>query len=222
MTTNPLWKILWLWLPLTFFVFLAALSVTINPQYYAHIVEENGLLEILQFLAAAAGFLIALSILRTLDFKTQRLLFIWVATGALGCLFVAGEEISWGQQFFQWTTPDFWLGINDQQETNLHNTSSWLDQKPRMLLEIGVIVGGIILPLLAHFAPLRIPAWLTVIAPPREMAVCAILFAIVKICDKTGDILGYIPFGRTSEITELFVYYFIAVYLYWLTRKLGH
>ena len=222
MTGDFLWKILWLWLPLAFFIFLATLSVTIDPQHYLFIVEENGMLEILHFATMAIGLMVALALLRRLDFETNRLLYLWVATGALGCFFVAGEEISWGQQFFQWSTPDFWLGINDQQETNLHNTSSWLDQKPRILLETGVIVGGLLLPLLARFAPHRIPTWLAVIAPPREMAVCAALFLIVKICDKTGDILGFIPFGRTSEITEFYVYYFIAVYLFWLARKLRH
>src|SRR3546814_4167282 len=54
---------------------------------------------------------------------------------------MAGEEASWGQHYAGWLTPDNWQALNDQGETNLHNTSSWLDQKPRTLLEIGVIVG---------------------------------------------------------------------------------
>src|SRR3546814_19755347 len=62
---------------------------------------------------------------------------------------MAGEEASWGRHYAGWLTPEGWQAINDQGETNLHDTSSWLDQKPRTLLEIGVIVGGIIVPLLA-------------------------------------------------------------------------
>ena len=213
------WKMLWLWLPLASFVILAVMSVTLPPDYYMYIVEENGLLEILHFLVSGIAALIGVCLLFKLDFRTQKLLALWVLLGTLGCIYISGEEISWGQQFFRWTTPDFWLHINDQQETNLHNTSSWLDQKPRLLLEIGVIVGGILLPLLARFAPRRIPTLLNVIAPPRELAVTAVLFVVYKICDKLGDILGFVPFGRTSEITELYVYWFILAYLYWLKKK---
>src|SRR3546814_4054045 len=66
---------------------------------------------------------------------------------------MAGEEASWGQHYAGWLTPENWQALNDQGETNLHNTSSWLDQKPRTLLEIGVIVGGILIPLLALRRP---------------------------------------------------------------------
>ncbi len=42
--------------------------------------------------------------------------------GALGSLYIAGEEMSWGQHFFHWNTPEYWAEVNRQQETNLHNT----------------------------------------------------------------------------------------------------
>ncbi len=46
----------------------------------------------------------------------------WVyVLGALAFLFAAGEEISWGQRLFGWTTPDFLMGLNKQGETNIHN-----------------------------------------------------------------------------------------------------
>jgi hypothetical protein len=37
------------------------------------------------------------------------------------CLFCAGEEISWGQRIFGWSSPGFFLQHNAQHETNLHN-----------------------------------------------------------------------------------------------------
>ena len=40
----------------------------------------------------------------------------------LGALFVAGEEVSWGQHIFGFATPDFLQGANFQDETNFHNT----------------------------------------------------------------------------------------------------
>ena len=42
----------------------------------------------------------------------------------LGALFVAGEEVSWGQHIFGFATPEFLLLANDHQETNLHNTAA--------------------------------------------------------------------------------------------------
>lgn len=67
----------------------------------------------------------------------------WILLVTLGALYMAGEEISWGQWIFMWDTPEVFMEINDQHETNLHNTSSWMDQKPRLLLELWAIFGAI-------------------------------------------------------------------------------
>ena len=72
----------------------------------------------------------------------------WLAIFGLGCVYFLGEEISWGQHLFGWATPDSWADINDQGETNLHNMSGWLDQIPRTILSIGIIVGGLFCALL--------------------------------------------------------------------------
>ena len=39
-----------------------------------------------------------------------------------GMLLIALEELSWGQQLFKWESPQLFLEINTQGETNLHNT----------------------------------------------------------------------------------------------------
>jgi len=41
--------------------------------------------------------------------------------GALGCFFIMGEEISWGQRLIGFETPEAWADINYQDETTLHN-----------------------------------------------------------------------------------------------------
>jgi hypothetical protein len=68
---------------------------------------------------------------------------LWILLVTLGALYMAGEEISWGQWIFMWDTPEAMLEINDQHETNLHNTSSWMDQKPRLLLELWALFGAL-------------------------------------------------------------------------------
>ena len=40
----------------------------------------------------------------------------------ISCLFLAFEEISWGQHIFKWEVPAIFQEINLQKETNLHNT----------------------------------------------------------------------------------------------------
>src|SRR6185437_12681351 len=49
----------------------------------------------------------------------------------LGCIYTAGEEMSWGQHFFHWKTPEYWAMVNRQQETNLHNIYPAFEQWPR-------------------------------------------------------------------------------------------
>ncbi len=66
-------------------------------------------------LIGAAGFL-ALLALRSKGF--DRVVFI---LAALGCFLVAGEELSWGQWIFGWSTPEALAAVNLQNETNAHN-----------------------------------------------------------------------------------------------------
>jgi len=44
---------------------------------------------------------------------------------AFAVLIFAGEEISWGQRFFNFKIPDFWKQANRQGEANLHNLNFW-------------------------------------------------------------------------------------------------
>lgn len=53
--------------------------------------------------------------------STRRFGQIILITGALGCFFIMGEEISWGQRIIGWDTPESWAEMNYQQETTLHN-----------------------------------------------------------------------------------------------------
>ena len=43
--------------------------------------------------------------------------------GGIVMVFVAGEEISWGQRIFGFATPDFLMHLNEQREFNVHNIS---------------------------------------------------------------------------------------------------
>lgn len=58
------------------------------------------------------------------------------------CLYVAGEEISWGQRLFDIPTPDFFDQHNLQGETNLHNFFTGpLGTMTKQALEYSIAVG---------------------------------------------------------------------------------
>ncbi|MEW6755792.1 MAG: hypothetical protein AB1505_33165 [Candidatus Latescibacterota bacterium] len=67
----------------------------------------------------------------------------------LACVLVvaAGEEVSWGQRWLGFATPDFLAERNVQRETNLHNLGGYWFQHVSFL---GVLSVGVLLPLAAR------------------------------------------------------------------------
>lgn len=64
---------------------------------------------------------------------------------ALFCLFVAGEEISWGQRLIGFESPAFFLDHNRQEETTLHNFADVFG-KPKWTLVAMLSGFGLVLP----------------------------------------------------------------------------
>ncbi len=69
---------------------------------------------------------------------------------ALFCLFIAGEEFSWGQRLLGFGSPEYFLANNYQQEVNLHNLPGSV-LKPKWILIASLAGYGVLLPLLARF-----------------------------------------------------------------------
>lgn len=107
------------------------------------------------FLVVAIGFCIS-SISTANRLALSGLLKAWLLILILGSAYFALEEISYGQHMFGWGTTESWKELNDQDETNLHNVHSLFDQVPRALLSIGILVGGVLLPLYRRFRNLRL------------------------------------------------------------------
>ncbi len=218
---SPLW---WLWLPLAAALFLA-LTTHFAQGFYADwiIREDRGALELAHVVIPLAGLVWALRILALPRLRQQPWLYVWFGLAALGCLFIAGEEASWGQHYLGWATPDNWRAVNDQGETNLHNTSSWFDQKPRLLLEIGIIVGGILLPLAALWRPGLRGRGLAPILPPLLCLPVALLAEASRLSERLLQLSGgdFRLFTRSSEVQELYFYAFILLYLVVLRRRLS-
>lgn len=210
----------YVWLPLILLAIQLVIENVTTGALHDRMLTENGPVETLQFLILLAAFYCTTRLLLDLKFKPPIMLSLWALLAALGCFYVGGEEVSWGQHFLNWNTPAYWANINDQDETNLHNTSSWLDQKPRLLLELGVITGGLLLPLYRRIAKKPLPSWLQMVAPAEKLMFIAGLIVFIKIADKFGGVTRLFLFGRSSEVIEFYLYYFIWFYLVDLRQRL--
>ena len=203
-------------LPLLVLAVQIVFELSLSPEVKAGLLSENGPLELLQWLAIGGALGVAVFMLFRINPRQQKWIFGWVFLAAFCCLYVFGEEVSWGQHFLNWSTPEYWSALNDQNETNFHNTSSWLDQKPRLILLIGIIVGGIIFPLLQKYKPGLLPPRLAVIYPDMQTFAVAILVLGPYLFDKiVPDV-----FERVSEVQELYMFYFVLLYLVILKRRL--
>jgi hypothetical protein len=209
----------WLWLPPLLLLAVAAANPFLDrehgsPWMYA----ENGILETLQWIVALSACGLGIACLR--HCKSRPWLAGWILLGTLGSLYIGLEEISYGQHLFKWETPEYWQNINDQGETNLHNTSSWLDQKPRLLLLIGVMAGGLVLPFVRRFRPALLPSRFNTIYPPDALFWTSLCAALAHAANwlKKIDVLNI--YNRPSEVNEIFLYYFVFLYLLFMLRSL--
>lgn len=208
--------------PIIFFLFLLSVDRPF-PNFLPGLTSsELGLVESLQALLLLGAVGIAGSLLLS-SLTCPSWVKGWILAGMLGALYVFLEEISYGQHYLNWNTPKYWQDINDQNETNLHNISSWLDQKPRLLLEIGIIIGGIIAPILHRFRPQALPERFKLILPDSVLFVTALLAILPRIYERSIKMMGlddWHLFIRTSEVQELYFYYFTLLYFIFLRKRL--
>ncbi len=214
--------VLYLWMPLAVALVLIVAGHADLQFYEAYIGSEVGVLEGSHVIIPLISVIYCLRILALPEARRDRLIFIWILLGMLGSIYLAGEEASWGQHYLGWVTPEGWQALNDQGETNLHNTSSWFDQKPRSLLEIGVIVGGIIIPLLALKCPEVRQGRFAVFLPPLVCLPVAVIAEFAKTWERlqSEGLWDIVIFQRASEIQELYFVLFILFYLVVFRKRL--
>ena len=160
----------WLWLPVLGAVLLFVAGF-LAPRLYADwiIPEGYGVLEFGQVLIMVAAFVIAVRLLFDPFVRARPFVFAVTAIAALSSLYIAGEEMSWGQHFFHWNTSEYWASINIDDETNLHKSYSLFDKVPRVTLELGVLIGGLLIPLAARFKPQLRASRLSLFFPPDSL-----------------------------------------------------
>lgn len=162
-----------------------------HPSVYYAAAQEDQALEWASFWSFfIAGFVFAVAAARQWR-EIGRI--PWFLTGlALFCVFVAMEEISWGQRVLGHTPPEYFLAENYQQELNFHNIAG---RSLRVWTFRGIILGyGVFLPLLALIPRVRRALDRLAVVPP-PVALTPAMFAIFWIH------LQY-PWKFTGEITE--------------------
>lgn len=198
---------------ITFLLYIA--SYFPHHLYSGNLNGEHNLVENLQFLVLLATSIIAFIIIcRNKSYRLIWILFL------IGCIYIAGEEISWGQHFFKWTTVDWLKEVNDQNETNLHNVSSWFDQKPRLIMEIAIYIGAIILPIIFMIKKelkAKLPLFFKTFVPESILIPPALLVLLSRFIYSNRDKI--VIYVRHSEMHELCIYFFLFIYSFYFLKK---
>lgn len=213
----PSW--LWLWIPIAT-ALLPYIARIINPASDDIIFGELGVIENITVIVLLCALVVAIksyAYLRTFQFPIFK---IWIGLLFVGCFYYAGEELSWGQHWIGWATPESWQQINDQGETNLHNTSAILDQVPRTILTIAAVVGGIIVPIFLMLRRKVFDAsefsfwwWPTYVNIPACVAAIFVSLheKLYKLFDTTVPYLLDIRAGETKEcLLAMFLFMYLA------------
>ena len=223
-TTDPSRSEAWWWLGIPIFIaLLVIISYRVSPDWYGKwiIPEGYGVLEFSQFITALLGLAVAVRLLFDPFVRRRKLVFAVTILGALSCFYIAGEEMSWGQHFFHWNTPEYWAEVNRQEETNLHNTYAIFEKWPRAILEVGILIGGLLIPFAAMLDRRVRANRLSLFFPAAALipaAVGSMAFKLIDVLYQKSDMGELIQ--RPSETIELYLYFFILAYLIVFTRRI--
>ena len=214
----------WLYLPILFFLlrYLVHLISDYVPGLESAFRNELGLVENLTVAILIAALIYTLMTLRRYRHLIGLPMKLFLVFYSLGCIYFAGEEASWGQHWFGWETSEYFRGINDQQETNFHNTSKWLDRVPKGLISLGIFIGGILVPAWLSYKNRRIdygkPIWW--LWPTSVCLPTAILATIATWPSKIERAIDWkFYFDQAQEMKEFYIALFILLFIVSLARR---
>ena len=212
--------------PLLLFVTVAC-KVWVPPDFYSEYIEsEQGLIELATASFAFAASWLALRGAQLAKGQLPNHQWVWFVLVALGCFYIGGEEISWGQQLLHWKTPEAIDVLNRQHETNLHNMSTWFNEKPRILVELSVLVGGVLMPtarLLRGKRLTRQDGFAYWFWPTNALLLTGLLAILVLVPKRYEQATGVplLPVNvRWSELQEYYFALFLWLYGWSALRRL--
>jgi hypothetical protein len=125
--------------------FIGAVAVVLTRLHkplFRFVTDEDSVLEWPQFLGFAAASILAFACAWRLRGTGRPLLALAYLAFGLGCFFVAGEEIAWGQRILGYGTPERLEEINEQKEVTVHNIDS-VQQLTNVVYLIAGLYGSI-------------------------------------------------------------------------------
>ena len=220
--TDPIRPFWTTWLPLAIALALPAIAIAVPAFYNRFIDSEWGIIEFIQVLFPLIGFIICLMLLVKPAARAywQHALFLTVM--GLGCLYLAGEEASWGQHWFGWATPEEWAAHNRQNETNLHNSSVWANRVPRIVLIVAIVLGGTVLQMdRVRSAILRAMPWAERLYPPATLFGLALIVLGYEVYAQIADVfsLHRVFEFHDGEAQETFIVWAVLIYAITLRRR---
>ena len=213
-----------------------------NQGWDLFIWSENGLIETLQIIILFITLLILIKLYLNKNFKSK-LINVFLVIKIIGITYIFFEEISWGQHFIDFKTPELFLDkssflSNKQEEFNLHNTSNLFNELPRSLILIWCSLSILIY---RSINSLKFSKFEIVIEPNKNLLILSYLILTLSVPDLIVNKLELIDnsklfifnndgferynlyqlflsvitlnFIRFSELQELLFYY----YFFWHT-----
>ena len=222
--SDPGWSEAWWWLgiPVVAAIFVVA-SFAIDPAWHRHWVtrEGPGALETAQFILMVIGFAIAVQLLFDPFVRRRPFVLAVTSVSALSCLYIAGEEVSWGQHIFFWQEPSLLSEVNDEGELSIHNMNKAFERTPRTLLELWVVIGGLVAPALCWFRPRLRQSRVALFLPAAILVPTTLFMLSFKLDGALSKFTGanYLS-ARPSEAVEFYLYFFILAYLILFERRI--
>lgn len=219
---SPVW---WVWLPVVVLLVLPVWAYLSLPSYkFVFQNEKFGLLEISHAVFPFAASLIALRLLFKSEIRKDPIIALALIVLLVGGIYLAGEELSWGQHHFGWATSDYWSTINRQDETNIHNTSAWANHVPRAILTVLIVLGGTLFPLVKKYRPQWTFKRLDFLYPPRALVVSAFIVLALEGLVQLGNHyeLSQVVKFHDGELQEFFIVLSVLIYAIFLQKRARH
>lgn len=144
--------------------------IALHRPLFRWLTREDGALEWAQFGADVVGLGAATWVAVTLWRRGDRLgAALWAGFAAL-LLFIAGEEISWGQRLLDLDTPEVLVDRNHQEESNVHNIRIVQDSINVGFMLVGLYGSVVAVALRRRLPPLRRPRRFDLVVPPMLLA----------------------------------------------------
>lgn len=223
-------------------------EITVNPldevciDFMKIYWQENGFIETLQVIFLAISVILLIKIkFKLIDYD---FIHIFIILKILALTYYLGEEVSWGQHFFGWKSPEIFTEINKQKETNLHNISNLFNELPRTIVFIWCGLIGIIVNLNVFKNLFRYEVR-QILLPNKKLINISIILLIVSVPDLLVDKFDLHPgnfdntldhgsnsldgilwdkitlnFIRLSELHELIFNFYFLNYSLFLRKKI--